>query len=88
MAEFLQYTVNGLIAGSTYGLLALAMTLIYGILAIPDFSLGAIYRPGGVYFLLYHSVAGTGVLSVQPVSGYPLGRAYRDLQRKDCILAA
>jgi len=37
MAEFLQYTVNGLIAGSTYGLLALAMTLIYGILAIPIF---------------------------------------------------
>jgi branched-chain amino acid transport system permease protein len=46
MAEFLQYTVNGLIAGSTYGLLALAMTLIYGILAIPDFSLGAIYAFG------------------------------------------
>ena len=46
MAEFLQYTVNGLIAGSTYGLLALAMTLIYGILTIPDFSLGAIYALG------------------------------------------
>jgi branched-chain amino acid transport system permease protein len=46
MAEFLQYTVNGLIAGSTYGLLALSMTLIYGILTIPDFSLGAIYALG------------------------------------------
>jgi len=46
MAEFLQYTVNGLIAGSTYGLLALALTLIYGILTIPDFSLGAIYAMG------------------------------------------
>jgi len=46
MAEFLQYTVNGLIAGSTYGLLALSMTLLYGILTIPDFSLGAIYALG------------------------------------------
>lgn len=46
MAEFLQYTMNGLIAGSSYGLLALAMTLIYGILSVPDFSLGGIYALG------------------------------------------
>ncbi|MGC1402681.1 MAG: branched-chain amino acid ABC transporter permease [Thermodesulfobacteriota bacterium] len=46
MAEFLQYSVNGLIAGSAYGLLALAMTLIYGILSIPNFALGAIYALG------------------------------------------
>ena len=46
MAEFLQYGVNGLIAGSAYGLLALAMTLIYGILSIPNFALGAIYALG------------------------------------------
>jgi branched-chain amino acid transport system permease protein len=46
MAEFLQYTVNGLIAGSAYGLLALAMTLIYGILSVPNFALGAIYALG------------------------------------------
>ena len=46
MAEFLQYTINGLIAGSGYGLLALAMTLIYGILSVPNFALGAIYALG------------------------------------------
>lgn len=46
MAEFLQHIVNGLIAGSAYGLLALAMTLIYGILSIPNFALGAIYALG------------------------------------------
>ncbi|MBI4965054.1 MAG: branched-chain amino acid ABC transporter permease [Desulfomonile tiedjei] len=46
MAEFLQHIVNGLIAGSAYGLLALAMTLIYGILSVPNFALGAIYALG------------------------------------------
>jgi branched-chain amino acid transport system permease protein len=46
MAEFMQYVINGLIAGSAYGLLALAMTLIYGILSIPNFALGAIYALG------------------------------------------
>ncbi|MEW6529891.1 MAG: branched-chain amino acid ABC transporter permease [Thermodesulfobacteriota bacterium] len=46
MTEFLQHIVNGLIAGSAYGLLALAMTLIYGILHIPNFALGAIYALG------------------------------------------
>lgn len=46
MGEFLQYTVNGLIAGSSYGLLALAMTLIFGILHVPNFALGAIFALG------------------------------------------
>ena len=58
MAEFLQYTVNGLIAGSSYGLLALAMTLIYGILSVPNFALGAIYALGA--FIAFYVVQWLG----------------------------
>ena len=54
MAEFLQYTVNGLIVGSSYGLLALAMTLIYGILSVPNFALGGIYALGA--FIAFYVV--------------------------------
>ena len=69
MAEFLQYTVNGLIAGSAYGLLALAMTLIYGILSVPNFALGAIYALGA--FISFYVIQWLGptyyLLSLIPV---------------------
>jgi branched-chain amino acid transport system permease protein len=58
MAEFLQYSVNGLIAGSSYGLLALAMTLIYGILSVPNFALGGIYALGA--FIAFYVVQWMG----------------------------
>jgi branched-chain amino acid transport system permease protein len=69
MAEFLQYVINGLIAGSAYGLLALAMTLIYGILAVPNFALGAIYALGA--FISFYVIQWLGpnyyLLSLIPI---------------------
>jgi branched-chain amino acid transport system permease protein len=69
MVEFLQYTVNGLIAGSAYGLLALAMTLIYGILAVPNFALGAVFTLGA--FISFYVIEWLGpgwyLLSLVPV---------------------
>ncbi len=69
MAEIFQYVVNGLIAGSSYGLLALAMTLIYGILAIPNFALGAIYALGA--FISFYTINWLGegyyLLSLFPI---------------------
>lgn len=69
MAEFLQYTVNGLIAGSAYGLLALAMTLIYGILSVPNFALGAIYALGAFisFYVIQWLGPGYYLLSLIPV---------------------
>ena len=69
MAEFLQYMVNGLIAGSAYGLLALAMTLIYGILAIPNFALGAIYALGAFisFYVIQWMGPGYYLFSLMPV---------------------
>ena len=40
MALFLQQVANGIMIGGIYGLMALGLTLIYGVLYIPNFALG------------------------------------------------
>ncbi len=46
MNLFLQQVLNGLTLGSVYGLIALGLTLVYGILHIPNFAHGALYMVG------------------------------------------
>ncbi|HBS79752.1 MAG TPA: branched-chain amino acid ABC transporter permease, partial [Pseudomonas sp.] len=41
-----QQVLNGLTLGSIYGLVALGLTLVYGILHIPNFAHGALYMVG------------------------------------------
>lgn len=48
---FLQQFVNGLALGSTYALVALGLTLIFGVLLIPNFAHGEFYMVGA--FLTY-----------------------------------
>jgi branched-chain amino acid transport system permease protein len=43
---FFQQILNGLTLGSVYGLVALGLTLVYGILHVPNFSHGALYMVG------------------------------------------
>lgn len=54
MTIFLQQVFNGLTLGSIYGLVALGLTLVYGILHIPNFAHGALYMVGAFisYFLM------------------------------------
>ena len=49
-----QQVLNGLTLGSIYGLVALGLTLVYGILHIPNFAHGALYMVGAFasYFLI------------------------------------
>ncbi|MFC2949659.1 branched-chain amino acid ABC transporter permease [Virgibacillus sediminis] len=47
MDIFLQQLFNGLTVGSVYSLVALGLTLVYGILHIPNFAHGALYMLGG-----------------------------------------
>jgi branched-chain amino acid transport system permease protein len=44
---FVQQLFNGLTIGSVYTLVALGLTLVYGILHIPNFAHGALYMMGG-----------------------------------------
>lgn len=59
MDLFLQQLINGLITGSTYALIALGVTLIFGIMHVPNFGLGAVYALGG--FITFYWVGSFGV---------------------------
>lgn len=54
MELFFQLVLNGLTLGSVYGLVALGLTLVYGILHVPNFSHGALYMVGAyvAFFLM------------------------------------
>jgi|TARA_B100000809_G_scaffold233139_1_gene249639 branched-chain amino acid transport system permease protein len=43
---FLQQFVNGIALGSVYSLVALGLTLVYGVLKVPNFAHGALYMAG------------------------------------------
>jgi len=49
--------VNGIITGAFYALMALGLTMIFGVLRIVNFAHGEFYMIGGfIYVLLYHSI--------------------------------
>lgn len=54
MSLFLQQLVNGIATGSVYSLVALGLTLVYGVLKVPNFAHGALYMLSAyvVYVLL------------------------------------
>ena len=52
MELFLQQVFNGLTLGSVYTLVAIGLTLVFGILHIPNFAHGALYLIGGYVTLV------------------------------------
>jgi branched-chain amino acid transport system permease protein len=54
LANFLQQLFNGLVAGSFYALLALGLSVIFGMLKVVNFAHGAVYMLGafGAYLML------------------------------------
>jgi branched-chain amino acid transport system permease protein len=56
---FLQQVLNGLTLGSIYGLVALGLTLVYGILHVPNFAHGALYMVGA--YVCYFTMADLGL---------------------------
>lgn len=57
MDLILQQILNGLTLGGVYGLVALGLTLVYGILHVPNFAHGAFYMAGAyVAFFLMSSM--------------------------------
>jgi len=49
VTEFLQQLLNGAIIGSSYALMAVGLTLIFGIMRIVNFAHGEFYMLGGVF---------------------------------------
>ncbi|MES1926971.1 branched-chain amino acid ABC transporter permease [Salinisphaera sp. T31B1] len=59
MELFLQQVLNGLTLGSIYGLVALGLTLVYGILHVPNFAHGALYMIGA--YVAYFAMVDIGL---------------------------
>lgn len=59
MNLFFQQVLNGFTLGSIYGLVALGLTLVYGILHVPNFAHGAFYMVGA--FVSYFFMVDLGV---------------------------
>ncbi len=58
MDMFLQQVLNGLTLGGIYALVALGLTLVYGILHVPNFAHGAFYMFGA--FTAFHLMSAWG----------------------------
>ena len=58
MDIFLQQVLNGLTLGGIYALVALGLTLVYGILHVPNFAHGAFYMVGA--FVAFHLMSAWG----------------------------
>lgn len=58
MDLFLQQLFNGLTLGSVYTLVAIGLTLVFGILHIPNFAHGALYLVGGYVTLMVMQATG------------------------------
>lgn len=60
MAELiLQYVFNGLVLGANYALIAIGLTMIFGIMNIANFAHGQFYMLGG--FLAYYATTAIGL---------------------------
>lgn len=65
MTLFLQQLVNGIALGSVYALVALGLTLVYGVLKVPNFAHGALYTAGAyVAFVVLTSLGSGYVVAV------------------------
>ena len=59
MELFLQQVLNGLTLGGVYSLVALGLTLVYGILHVPNFAHGAFYMAGA--FVAFYLISSLGM---------------------------
>jgi branched-chain amino acid transport system permease protein len=55
---FLQQLVNGIILGSAYGLIAIGLTMVFGIMNVSNFAYGTIYMLGGYFMYLLSMLSG------------------------------
>lgn len=76
MTEFLQHIVNTVILGSTYALLGIGLTLIFGIMRIVNFAHGELYAFGAYILYLIAALLGANffaALLIAVAAGCVLG---------------
>ena len=95
MTLFFQQLVNGIALGSVYALVALGLTLVYGVLKVPNFAHGALYTAGAyVAFVVLTSlgypyfVAVVSAIAVVALLGAAMERVvFRQLEGKSPVHA-
>jgi branched-chain amino acid transport system permease protein len=93
MQLFLQQIFNGVMLGSTYAIVALGLTLVFGILHIPNFAHGHLYMLGAYVSFFLMTLYGFGFWPALIISMVTLGLigmliervVYRPLQDKPHI---
>ena len=73
MSLFIQQMLNGVMLGSVYSLVALGLTLEYGILHIPNFAHGALYMVGAYFTFLLATYLGLNFWLAMILSMIALG---------------
>lgn len=74
MDVFLQQLANGLMSGSIYGLIAVCVALVFGVLGIPQFALGAQAMIAGyLVFFLGGEIGFAGALAVAVLASALIG---------------
>lgn len=70
MYHYLQQLINGLTVGSTYALIAIGYTMVYGIIGMINFAHGEVYMIGSyVAFIALALLMGSGVTSIPLLMG-------------------
>jgi len=93
MELFLQQIFNGIMLGSTYAIVAVGLTLVFGILHIPNFAHGHLYMFGAYIAFFLMTIVGLGFwasffasVAVMGAIGVILERlAYRPLRERPHI---
>lgn len=68
-----QQLINGISAGMGYALVALGLTLVFGVLHVINFSHGELYMLGGLGLVLFAGVADMPYLAAVPLAALAVG---------------
>ncbi len=88
---FLQQLINGLTIGSTYALVAIGFSMVFGVIKLTNFANGSLYMLGAYLSLMLYLLTGNFVVAfllsliLTGTAGYCLERfALRYLRKKAC----
>src|SRR6185437_10653080 len=83
-----QFLFNGLLIGASYALIAVGLTMIFGIMNIANFAHGQLYMLGGcIGYLLAVPLAVLGVMALGLVLERGIFRRLRDKPAMSSVLA-
>ena len=68
--HYLQQLVNGLTVGSTYALIAIGYTMVYGIIGMINFAHGEVYMIGS--YVAFMVLAGLAMMGIHSLPGLML----------------